>query len=239
MDSSCYLFPEISRSSPGRLGRDSAAAGGFRRTGASPPSGAPAAPRRPEGLPAGLAEVEQQAYCRGFEEGVRSGFAQGEKSGGEAALLRVSQALDACCRLTAELEALRRAAAVELETETVELSLAIARKIIGRELLTSPEIVAGVVRRALSRVEHAGRITIRLNPADLALLSELSPPVTDGRPDAGLTRFETDAGITRGGCLIETDGGEIDARIERQLQVVEESFRAELGQGAGDGSSGP
>ena len=73
-----------------------------------------------------------------------------------------------------------------------------------------------------------GRITIKLNPADLELLADIKPQLLSGLPEAGRAAFEADEGIARGGCLIETDGGEVDARIERQFQVVEEAFRAEL-----------
>jgi len=240
MDSSCYLFPELSGATAGRAQRNPAAGGGFRRTALNPAAGSPAAPRhRPDALPAGLEEIEQQAYCRGFDDGARSGFAQGETAGREAGTQRLSQALEASRRLTAELEGLRRKTTAELETEIVQLALAIARKILCREPLIAPETIAGIVRQALSRVEQAGRITIRLHPEDLKILSELSPPVTAGRPDGERTRFEADAGITRGGCLILTDSGEIDARLEHQLQVVEEAFRAERDQDGGARPSGP
>jgi flagellar assembly protein FliH len=82
----------------------------------------------------------------------------------------------------------------------------------------------------LSRVENAGRITIKLNPVDLELLAEFKPQLLSGLSEAGRAAFEADEGIARGGCLITTDGGEVDARIERQFQVVEEAFRAELDQ---------
>lgn len=239
MDSSCYLFPELSRAQAGCASRDPDAGGGFRRTAVSPTAGGPSPLRRPDAFPAGLEEVEQQAYCRGFDDGVRSGVEQGEKAGAEAALKRLSQALDACQCLAGELEGLRRKAALELETEIVQLSLAIARKIVCRETRIAPETVAGVVRQALARIEQAGRVTIRLHPEDLNIIRELSPPLTAGRPDAGLTQFEADEAITRGGCLILTDSGEVDARIERQLQVVEEAFRAEREPGDGGRSTGP
>ncbi len=243
MDSSCYLFPELSRAKTGRALRDPTARCGFQRTAVSPAptshAGAPSPLRRPDALPAGLEEIEQQAYCCGFDDGARSGYDQGEKAGNEAAIQRLTQALETCRRLAAELDGLRRKASADLETEIVQLTLAIARKIVCREPLIAPETVAGVVRQALARVEHAGRITIRLHPEDLKILAELSPAVTAGRPDADCTQFEADPGITRGGCLILTDSGEVDARLEHQLQVVEEAFRAERDPGGGSRSSGP
>jgi flagellar assembly protein FliH len=108
------------------------------------------------------------------------------------------------------------------------LALAVARKIVGRDVSLGPDVVTRIIRQALGQVEHAGRITIKLNPADLELLADIKPQLLSGLPEAGRAAFQADEGIDRGGCLIETDGGEVDARIERQFQVVEEAFRVEL-----------
>jgi flagellar assembly protein FliH len=119
-----------------------------------------------------------------------------------------------------------------VEADLVQLALAVARKIVDREVSLGPEAVTRIIRQALSRVEHAGRIVIKLNPTDLELLADIKPRLLSGLPEGGRAAFEADAGIARGGCLIETDVGEVDARIERQFQVVEETFRAELDQEA-------
>jgi flagellar assembly protein FliH len=89
------------------------------------------------------------------------------------------------------------------------------------------EVVAGIVRDALSRVEHAEQITIRMNPADMDGLDALKPGILDSLADAGRARFEADASISSGGCRIESDCGDIDARIEQRFKVVEDAFRSE------------
>jgi flagellar assembly protein FliH len=228
------LFPELRRAKAGR-GAQAAAACEFQRTALSPASGgrpaASSALHRSGAPQGGIEDLEQQAYCRGFDDGVRSGFEQGEKAGSEAVRLKLEHGLRSCDLMLKELEGLRRKAAGEVESELVELALAVSRKIVQHEVGIAPEVVAGIVRQALNRVEQAARITIRLNPADVKLLSEISPPLTAGRPDAGRIALEADEGISRGGCLIETESGEVDARLERQFQVVEEAFRAEFERG--------
>ncbi len=242
MNSTCYLFPELRRAKTSRTAQ-AAAACEFRRTAVSPASGgrsaASSAMHRSGAPQGGIEDLEQQAYCRGFDEGARSGFEQGEKAGSEAVQQRLEHGLNSCGAMLQELEGLRRKTAAELETELVQLALAVARKIVNREIGIAPETVAGIVRQALDRVEHADRITVRLNPDDLKLLSELSPPLMPGRPDAGRAVLAADEGVARGGCLIETDCGEVDARIERQFQVVEEAFRAEFERGLKERGSGP
>lgn len=230
MDPTCYLFPELSRAKAGRGSQ--AGACEFRRSAVSPATGSrsadPEALRRGGGQPGGIEDLEQQAYCRGFDEGERSGFEQGEKAGAEAAQQRLEHGLSSVQIMIQEIEGLRCTAAAEFEAELVQLALAVARKIVQHEIGLAPEAVTRIVRQALGRVEHAARISIRIHPEDLKLLSQTSPPLMSGRSEAGRVVLEPDEGITRGGCLIETDGGEVDARIERQFQVVEEAFRAEF-----------
>jgi flagellar assembly protein FliH len=72
---------------------------------------------------------------------------------------------------------------------------------------------------------------IKMNPADIDFLERLQLPFSSlSRNPAGL-RIEADDSVGIGGCLIETDGGDIDARIESRLRIVGETFRKKLGQG--------
>ena len=224
MDSTCYLFPELLRKKSDRALAAATPKPGFRRTGfgAQPDAGGESG----TGLP--VQDPEQQAYCRGFGDGERKGYEQGEQAGLESAMQKLDSLLTGGHKLLCDLGDLHRQACRDLEADLVQLALAVARKIVGRDVSLGPEAVTRIIRQALSRVEHAGRITIKLNPADLELLADIKPQLLNGLPEAGRAAFEGDEGIARGGCLIETDGGEVDARIERQFQVVEEAFLAEL-----------
>jgi flagellar assembly protein FliH len=84
-----------------------------------------------------------------------------------------------------------------------------------------------MLREALGRVEHAGRLSIRMNPDDLQRLADVRPRLLEGLSDPARVRFEADATLSAGGCFIESEAGDIDARLERRFQIVEDAFRAE------------
>jgi flagellar assembly protein FliH len=172
-------------------------------------------------------DAEQAAFCRGFSDGERKGYEQGESDGREAALKQIESVLQALRLLLTELEALRRREVRHLEKEAVELALAVARKVAGQEIAARPEGVASLVRDGIRRLEHAGALMIRMNPADLERLSDVPSQLLDGLADPGRVRFEADASISAGGCFIESDAGAVDARVERRFQIVEEALRAE------------
>jgi flagellar assembly protein FliH len=224
VDSTCYLFPELLRKKSDRALAAATPKPGFRRTGLGEPPGACGKSRTD--LP--VQDAEQQAYCRGFGDGECKGREMGEQAGRASAMQKLDSLLTGGHKLIDELGELHRKTCREVESDLVQLALAVARKIVGHEVSIGPEAVSRIIRQALDRVEHAGRISIKLNPADLELLAEIKPQLLSGLPEAGRAAFEADAGIARGGCLIETDGGEVDARIERQFKVVEEAFRAEF-----------
>jgi flagellar biosynthesis/type III secretory pathway protein FliH len=101
-------------------------------------------------------------------------------------------------------------------------SAALARALVallGEELSARPEHVASVVERELSRVRGARHVTLHAHPADLALLE----PVDDlcARLElSGVLTFSADASLERGGCVLESDLGEIDARLETRLALA-------------------
>lgn len=231
---SFYCFPDISRKE-GRTAAPSARIQpGFQRLAPGPsPDGSRLRPLggiangRLGAAPHPHAEdLEQAAFCRGFSDGEKKGYEQGERDGRDAALKQIEPVLQSLRQMLAELESLRRRESRNLETELVELALAVARKVVGREVAVRPDTIAHLLHEAIGHLEHAGALTVRLNPADLERLSDLSSQVLNGLTDPGRVRFEADASLSVGGCFIESEAGDMDVRLEQQLRVVEEAFQA-------------
>jgi flagellar assembly protein FliH len=116
----------------------------------------------------------------------------------------------------------------QIEREVVELALAIARQVICQEITIDREIVVCVAREALAKVEDPGRVKIKMSPSDLQFINETQSQLSNLIENIDNLTLEATESIQSGGCIIETDFGEIDARIEKQLQAVEESFRTAL-----------
>ena len=171
------------------------------------------------------AEREEQAYQKGLAEGNQQGFNDGEQKGFEQASRKIEPLITAIQQAVKKLTALREETYQQIETEVVELALAIARKVICREVSTDKETVVCVAREALAKVDDPGKIKIKMNPADLQFINETKYQLSNLIADVNSVTIEAEENIQSGGCVIETDSGQIDARIEKQLQAVEESFR--------------
>jgi len=121
---------------------------------------------------------------------------------------------------------IRQEAYQRIEKEVVELALAIAKQVICREISLDREIVVCVAREALTKVDDPGKIKIKMSPSDLQFINETKYQLSNLIENIDNVTLEAEDSIQNGGCIIESDLGEIDARIEKQLQAVEESFRS-------------
>ena len=110
------------------------------------------------------------------------------------------------------------------EASALRTAVAIAERIIRRELVKQPEIAEGLVREALELAAGSGRITLRLNPQDFAALSLKVKELTGQMTQLAPTDIVADAKVSPGGCIVNTEFGEIDQRIESQLKRIEDEL---------------
>lgn len=106
------------------------------------------------------------------------------------------------------------------QNEVGRLAVAIAEKIIGRELSVNPKIVTEIVAQAIKEANITGACRIRVNPADYELLSPAWETIPSLQPSDRKWELLADKKVARGGCVIEADGGILDAQIESQLGQV-------------------
>ncbi len=164
--------------------------------------------------------LEEQDYFKGFEKG--------EKEGLESARSRIESLLSSLKEAFLGLQKVKKEILLDSEREAVELALAIARKIVCQEVATDRNVVLSVVKESLRKVVDHKKIKIRLCPDDLQFMKDAKSQLPGITEDFEKIIFEADKSIMNGGCIIDTSFGDIDARIDRQLQVVEEVFNAEI-----------
>lgn len=162
-----------------------------------------------------LREREQAAYERGRREG--------ENSLGQQL---IAQRNEIGGVLNGVLESLRNALpqiVQESENALIELALESARKIVA-DMPVNTKMVEAVVREALKQVEDTAEVTVQLHPEDLTLLQkQKSKFLADGKDSAPL-RLVGSPDVSRGGCLVQTRFGIIDARRETKFNQVREAM---------------
>jgi type III secretion protein L len=120
----------------------------------------------------------------------------------------------------------------ETEKDLLRLSVRLAEKIIGREIKKDDKTIVQIITTALQNARQQEKITVRVNPKDLPTVeSETNKYSTGGRIQ--FIDFVADPRVLSSGCMIESEVGTIDARLETQLRVLE---RALLSQSEGENS---
>jgi flagellar assembly protein FliH len=163
-------------------------------------------------------EIKEAAFQKGFLEGKRVGYESGSK--------KANSVIASLNATLGQLENIRKESYREIEEEVARLALSIARKVVCHEVNTSRKTVACLAREALSQVDNPAKIKIKLSPDDLQFIDDTRSQLSRFLRHVDHIHFEADESIQSGGCLIETDRGDIDARIEKQFQALEESFQS-------------
>ena len=164
------------------------------------------------------AEIEADARRTGYEAGYAEGMAQVARE------LEIPRATFAAA--VEAIQAARAEVSDTVERHAVELALAIAERVVGAALDVQPELVCNVVASALRRVVERDRLAIDVNPEDvpvvrawLASQSEIAIATVEVRDERR---------VPRGGCVVRTAEGEVDARVGEQLaragEVLREAF---------------
>jgi len=117
----------------------------------------------------------------------------------------------------------RRIAAAEAEMRT--LAVRIAERIVRRQLELAPEIVVDVARAALDEVRGRHDLVMRVHPDDVAVLEQARPGLLARLSVSAHILIRADAAVGRGGCVLESEVGTVDARLETQLAAIERALQ--------------
>ena len=109
----------------------------------------------------------------------------------------------------------------ESETQLINLVLQISKKVIKVISENQKNVVINNVVQALRKLKGRGDVVLRVNLSDLELVSENMTQFQEMIENVKNITILEDASVDRGGCIIETDFGQIDARIASQLHEIE------------------
>ena len=202
--------------SPGALaGSTSPQNSGLRRASDREAASQPSASQDP---------VAQQrtARAQGYQDGYRDGLVALEEFKRSYAAQTTAQVGSIVSAVSQQMDALQQQMAQALAATATEL----ARQIVRSELAERPTLVAAVAGEALDTLLLSARhITLRVHPDDHSLVAQGAQETLTARG----ARLLADAGVTRGGCVVESDLGVIDASIETRWRRA----AAALGQDTG------
>ena len=184
---------------------------------------APPPSQDPVRAAAAIVEAAERESAALRQRAVADGYAEGIRRGQEEAAAALGPAMELLGSALAEAVAARDAIVDAAELRAVQLALAIAEKILVGAIAARPERVVDVVRGALRGLIDGERIVVCVNPDDVELVRAAGTELGDANIEV-----HGELRVARGGALVRTSVGEIDARVEKKLDAVRELVAAEL-----------
>lgn len=162
-------------------------------------------------------EIKKVAFEEGFNQGKTEGIETGRKEAGPV--------IRNFLNLIGELALFKQKVLNSCETDVVELIVAATKKIVQKEISLDKEIAATVLKNALKSLTDRKDILVRVNPTDYNIIHDRKAEYfgdIDGLRDI---TFVEDELVSQGGCMIESKFGEVDARIEKQIESLEAGLK--------------
>jgi flagellar biosynthesis/type III secretory pathway protein FliH len=176
------------------------------------------------------AVMETLAQARADAEQLReSARAEGYAAGHAEAMSALEPALAALAEAVAGVHAENLASTERLERSAVELGLSLAEKVLAGALAVEPERVVESVRGALRGLVERERITVLVNPQDLELVRAAMDDMRAALGGIEHCVVEAERRVARGGCIVRTQDGDVDAGVDTKLERAREVIEEELG----------
>lgn len=183
----------------------------------------PAASQTDPDAAAQLAQLEAQ-YQQKIREARASGLREGEVAGRNRAAADLQPVMERLTLSIQEIANLRVRLRGEAESDVVQLALAIARRIVHRELTSDPDALRGLVLAALEKLKGQEISRVRVHPSHLATVKSALQPALNG----GLVEVVSDPSRELGSVIFETSRGNLDASVDSQLQEIERGLTDRL-----------
>ena len=145
-----------------------------------------------------------------------AGRAEGEAQARQQVQAEVQGMLQKLAAAIHESAELRGRLRERAESDLVRLAIAIAKRVLGREVNTDPEAITGLVKAGLERLRVHELLRVRINP-------EHKPKVAEYLARFGAAHVEVlgDPACEPGAVVFETSRGNLDASMETQLREIE------------------
>lgn len=164
------------------------------------------------------AKIEEKSI---FEKSKNDGFKAGHEEGYKAGNEEAQRLVERIHKMIEAVQAKRQEILDNTEQQIVNLVILIARKVVKIMSENQKSVIMSNVLQALKKVKGSGDVTLRVNLADVKITTEHIKDFIRQVENIKNISVVEDSSVEKGGCIVETDFGAIDARISSQLNELE------------------
>lgn len=164
-----------------------------------------------------ISDIEHDAYEKSFAQGEKDGFEFGEK--------KAIKVLEDIENLFSEIDGIKHDILNQYEREIIDLIFAVAEKIVHHEVTSKPSAIKNAIFDALELAVEKSKVVFNVNPDDYDYVEKLRPEIFNQNKGLKSIVVNSDPGVSRGGCYLETSYGNIDATIESKLEKIRQCLQ--------------
>jgi len=174
------------------------------------------------------ADATEQGYNEGFAKGKQEGIEAGRTEARDEVLdtfkPQLEQLIDSWSQALQQWEQSRSDMLLQAREDVLTFAFELAAKVVGRTIEHDPSVVQEQVAEALALLNQPTAVTIVAHPDDHELIQEVLSPLLEQLTCCQHADLRADESMTRGGCIVRTAGGSVDATIETQLSRIAEAL---------------
>ncbi len=155
---------------------------------------------------------------------IEEAYAKGRRDALDDAGKDLESAARALATAAEEISRLRDSLAKNSSQDMLRLVMTIAEQIIRREVSADPQVVLTIIENALQSSVRSDQYRIRVNPEDLEHVTQQKPLFLASISGLKNLSVEADPAISRGGCRVDSELGEVDATLETQLESIRQAL---------------
>ncbi|ABA88439.1 flagellar assembly protein FliH [Syntrophotalea carbinolica DSM 2380] len=188
-------------------------------------------PEQTEPEPAEKPEPEPEpAPAIDYQRELETAFRQGREEALQEARQQLGHASDMLAQALEEVSRLRGSLLQNSSNDMLRLVMSIVRQVLHAETSVNPQIIIDTIEKALQMAVRSDHYHVRVNPADLETVTKHKPLFLASINGLQNLTFQADPNISSGGCLLESEIGDVDATIDGQLDLIHRSLLATLEQ---------
>ena len=194
----------------------------------APKEQAPASAREIEAMVEARLKEFEERFQQEKEDAYHSGFEDGTSEGTKHGLSQSEEEIARFQNVVETLSTQWKDTLRTYDTAVIDLSIRIARKIIDVEVEQNQDAILQAVHDCLAYVEDKTKVIIRVNPDDLEAVRRHRNDWLESLESMDHLLIEAEPTVTRGGCVVETPIGDVDAQIEERLERLRNALLEEI-----------
>jgi flagellar assembly protein FliH len=169
-------------------------------------------------------DERKKAHQTGCQEGLKKGLEEGYAKGKADTQASVAKVQANIASVLKAFEAEKQGVLSRSERKSLEIIFQAVERILRVEAQTRPEVVLNVLKSALAEVAKADAVTVKVNPEEVAAVNEAKNFWLPVNASIEEIKVEEDSRVERGGCVVDSPAGSVDARLSVQLEKIREIF---------------